>query len=748
MTNVFYGMVNAQNGTFGAAGEPGEPDSPRPSVTGPMRDHEISEAVRAFATPEGYTAAAELLADRAVLVLTGEAGTGKRTGAISLLSRLSDGGITVLPPSQTLESLADRDFVSGRGYIVLDWFGVDRWDSPAEHEYQWSVLFGCVANAGAHLVLTCDRGVPTGRTAPSVPWTRPRVVDVLHEHLRARAPGEEGTDPGGDPGVPEAAEKAAAALPDDRSLADVVAVAEGIAAGEDPQAAVEGVLRSSSRTRVQEWFDADPERRDVADATALALLHGVHERDYEILAKRLHHRLNRAFPSTAPLEGSSGRTAEGDTEKEPDRLPMLRRRRGAGGHSLIRVRLRDDGWLVRRFPGFAENGDRAEVLRQLWERYDADFWNAVESWTRTVVGHETRRVFLARGLAALAGIAFEEVHDLYLDRWSRRGDGDGRDTCVFVLWSMCMDEGLAPVVLRTADRWLSHGTPAQAETALHVWSGELGVAYPTEAFNRLWSRMLEEDAAERRLGAAQSIGTLFGSLVDRGGNGRAVLRRLDDGLLDIRRFGSDRINRTLLIIAVFSALTVPTSEPVTGGPPPAHEDDGPDDTGTGEALDGDGRSPAEPGDGPDGTAGPLAAEDGQGREALGADPAIARHLMLAPDQIPTVACLWVETVRHRPVRRLSIEALWRTLRALQRNGADAQGTARDLLLALVPMLRPDERTGFRTSFVSAVRRCAGSDPSTDAVLEILAGVFGDGTDTPTGAGAGPGPDPLTKVTTT
>lgn len=770
VTNVFYGMVNARNGVFGTAdatGAAAAPDGAGPSVTGPLREHEVRTAVENFAVPERFDEALKLLDDQRVLVLTGGSGSGKRTGAICLLSRIGTDQITVLSPSQALDALAGRDLAPGRGYIVLDWFGVDRGVSPAEHAYLWSVLLGHVQDSGAHLVLTCDRGAPVGATAPALPWPRPRAADVLRAHLRGEC---ERLGAEFDDGRARDAEAAAERLPDDRPITDLVEVARGMAAGEPPPEAVDRVLRSSSHARVRDWFDAGPDRRDVADAAALALLHGIHERDYELLAKRLHERVTRAFPPPPPPRGEEAAPSDG---ADRDRLPALRRGRGDGGHDLIRVEHRDDGWMVRRFPAFAEAGDRTEVLRQLWERYDADFWNAVEAWTRTVVHHQTRRVHLAHGLAALAGIAFEEVHDLYLDRWSR-GGGSRRDACVFVLWAMCM-EGHAPAALRTVDRWLARGTPAQAETALYAWSGELGVKYPTEAVNRLRERLLDPQGTHRYQ-AAFAVGVLFGSLVDRGGSGRALLRRLGDDLADLRPVGAQRIDRVLVLTAVCSALTVTTSEPLPQGSVHGADglEEGDGDRGrerddrrsgdgwTGGDRTGDGRTGGDrtdgerTGDGPTGDGArsrdrpddarepdPDASGADRAAEAPpGGDPAIARHVVLVPGQIPLVAGLWAEAVRYRPVRRLAIESLWRALLALQRNGADAQGHARSLLGSLAQALRPDEREGFRSGFATSARH--REDPFTDAVLDLLAEVLGDGS--ATGAGRVPGSGHTEKAT--
>ncbi|WP_150241568.1 hypothetical protein [Nocardiopsis quinghaiensis] len=740
VTNVFYGMVNAQNGVFGPSGTQEAADAPRPSATGRLREREVRGTVDSFVPPDCFDEAHRLLEKQRVLVLTGVAGNGRRSGAISLLDAVGADPIVVFTPSQTLESLSRRELKPGSGYIVLDWFGAGRGESPAEHEYLWSVLRRHVEASDAYLVLTCDRTAHVGATAPGFGWERPRTADVLRRHLaeeffHAR---------------PEAVDLVVRCLPDDHSVADIVAVAERMGAGEDPESAVGHVVRSSSRDRVERWFESGPDRREVADAAALGLLPGVRERDYEILANHLHTCLNRAFPP----EGEAAAEEEKATVPQPDPLPAHRGRRGRDGHGLFRVEYRDDGWMVRRFPGFAENGDRTEVLRQLWERYDVAFWDAVRSWAGYATGHRTRRVHLAEGLAALAVTAFDEVHDLYLDRWSRGRGLAGRETCVFALWFMCMEaeHDLAPTVLRTVDRWLTRGTPLQAKAAVQVWSGELGVSYPTEAANRLLDLVLDSDS-DHRFEASFAVGALFGSLIDRGVSGRALVGVVGDELAHAYRFSPRRDDREYLLAAAFSILTVPTSEPLVPGPAgagdpapdPSEETSERDGHQTPDRSEDGGRE-----DGYDGHGGPGSNGSGGGSgdpdgEPVGGDPAVARHIMLVPDQVLSVAALWAETIRDRRTRRPAIHSLWSTLRALQRNGADAQDNARSLLTDLSRLIPEEEHPGFRVSFTSAVRQQGDEDPFTDAVLDVLTRVFGGyGTASGTGHGSDPG---LTKKVT-
>ena len=740
VTNVFYGMVNAQNGVFGTADtEERTPNGGRTSVTGPLRGHEVQAVTDTFAAPERFGEAFEFLEEQQVLVLAGGPGSGKRTGAIRLLSLVECDKITVLSPSQTLDSLSGHELRPGRGYIVLDWFGADRRSSPAERQYLWSILIRHVQDSRAHLILTCDPGSFLGSAAPVFTWTRPSVGEVVRRHLDQEC---ERLGTGSPDDFAEAVETVVNLLPGDGPVADLVAVAQGMAKGDPPGEAVERVLRSSSHDRVEEWFESGPDSLEIAEATALSLLPDIRERDYEILAHRLNARLKRAFSHEED-------EPEKDGVARPDRLPMHRRRRSNAEHHLFRVEYRDDGWMVRRFPCFTEAGDGPEVLRQVWERYDVTFWDAVQDWIGSAIGHRVRRVHLAKGLAALAVFAFDEVHDLYLDRWSRQSDVPGREACVFALWFMCMESahGLTPTVLRTVDRWLFQGSEHQRETAIQVWSGELGVSYPIEAANRLLGLVLDPEESQR-VEAAFAVGALFGSLLDRGAGGRSLVRFVGDEMAHAHRFSPRRKEREPLLLAAFSLLTVPTSESLA--PDTAESDDTPQDL-PGDADPGrnEQRGSKRTDDHGAGHGDPPNPEAMGARndEETDAEPAVARHIMLAPDQISEVAALWAETIRDRRTRRPAIDSLLAALRALQRNGNDAQRNARNLLVELSRRIPEEEYPGFLASVASIARRREDTDSFTDAVLDVLSGIFGAD-----GASAGTQDafvSPLTeKVTTT
>lgn len=719
VTNIFYGTVNANEATFGTAGASAGGPRARTAGDGRLLPREIEAATGRYVLPEGFGRASGLLAEHRVLILSGRPGGGRRAGAIRLLTELGVDEILLLPPGRTPDELSRETFRAGCGYIVLDWFGADPAGSRAEHEYTWSLVHERVRDRSAYLVLTCVPSLRVGALTPRTDLGGTDAAAVLREHAGDGVPAEE---------VAAAAE----AIPADRPIADLVDVAGRLAGGASAAQAVEAVLHSSSRERVKRWFDADPDRRAVAGVTALALAEGLHERDHEVLAKRLHTRLPQV-PERAGTLVSVTRP-----EPVPDRLPEGCLRRGTDD-PLIDVEYRDDGRFPRRHPVFREPEDRATVLRFLWERYDVDFWNAVRAWTGDVISQPRpqRQVALGRGLSALAATAFEEVHDLYLERWSLHGGVVGRQTCVFTLWAMCLD-GMPATVLRTVSRWIAQGTDAQAELGLRVWSGELGVTYPLEAINRLIVMLCDtEEKPRRRMEAAFSLGTLFGSLVDREANARILITGLYRTVTEMPRVGRHRAERRFLLMAVVNAFSAVTSEPI---PDEGAVDDEGEDGGVSGSAPGE-QTPDNGGTGPG--SGGQREDAAPGPEEPRGDTAIARHVVLAPDQIPKVAVLWAEILRFRAVRPIVIEALLLTVRSLQRGGDEARERARELLRETAANLSAEERQGLRITLSDAVRR-HGDKELTLVLMDLLTGVFGEG-GTPPGARGDSGTDQFRKA---
>ena len=118
----FYGTVFAPNATFGTSGggAGGDEQRGRGRDEGRVDETVIAGVVRAYAKPACYEKAELALRDKHVVILTGEAGSGRRAGALVMLGgvRARDKPLVRINPSITIEKLAARSFVEGVGYLI------------------------------------------------------------------------------------------------------------------------------------------------------------------------------------------------------------------------------------------------------------------------------------------------------------------------------------------------------------------------------------------------------------------------------------------------------------------------------------------------------------------------------------------------------------------------------------------------------------------------------------------------------
>ncbi|MBB6174602.1 hypothetical protein HNR23_004662 [Nocardiopsis mwathae] len=688
VNNYFNGPVSAGDSTIGIATGTGRPAAAR--ITGRLKEDDIHAALRHMVRPDPYGQAREELRTAHLVVLTGDPGLGRRTSAIALIRDVTDGLVVVLSPSMSLQELTERAYTRGRGYIVLDWFGGQGPGPLQERDFHWKALRDRVTDTGAHLVITTASrpGAVSAESVAHIPWRRPETGRVLRERL-----GGEITD--------EATNTVAAAVPNECTMADLVEVANRLARGEAPGAAVTEVFREADRYRIGQWFGAehsdppDPPtaehagdhdsgrrrtRDEIVEITALAFLLGMKQRDIETTAQRLTAALATRMPP--PARPTAGCQAPQPPPPGQDVLPQ--RRIGRFSHELVRVEHHRVGGAVYRIPVFLEANDRVEVLRELWERFDVRFWDAVRAWIDALVAEQRFRVPAAEGLATLAVSALDEVAETYLEPWSQGAAGwAGQITATYVLWVMCGDDRLAPAALRTAVQWTTEGTDEQRETGVLAWSGALGVRFLSEAMRQL--KQIIEDATDPvrppvrnipvalGLDAAIALGALFGTLTDQEQSVGELLRGVEKLLRSTRPHDRTRHRHALVLRAALSVLTV--------------------------------------------------------RSARNDAPAVALHIDRDPTVIPQVVALWAAVIVHRRVRRDAIIALWRTLCALRRLSAEADARSRELVASLADVLPRDEHEDFRAAFTAIARRPDEDRQFADDILAILLGAIDPSTST-------------------
>jgi len=646
VTQNYYGGVYASGATFGVQNGEGRPPIAG-TVTGRLPVEEVAAVVARYARPDCFAIAAERLAHDRVLVIEGKSGIGRRAGAIALLSQVEAVRPTLLSPSLTLRQLAERDYDEGRGYLVVDRFA-ER--NSTVSEFSWSSVRDQVCEAGAYLVVTTGIGV---RGVPHVAWSRPPADEVLRAHLTGR--GVADGDAHGK--VAEIAED----VPEEVSLAGLAAVGELIATGTAPADALKS-LKDNAADEVRRWFAEEPEDRQLLEAAALCFLEYVDVRSFESALERLRATMVKRLPGKhgKALSRPAGRPLA----TRGRRVPLMHVKEVAAQIGTASVVVFQD-----------EEYGRC-VLAELWRTQDNAFWDGIAEWLDEMVV-QTDSLSVARGLAALACAAFEEVNSSFLQPWSWGTAGlHGQFTAIYALWYMCHGD-LAPVALQTAVGWAGERDLDQRWSAVVALSGDLGLSFAVEAVNQLWVQLIAR-TDDLQVTACGAIAQLFVGLTDDPNcDAKAVLALLD---MKMRKYGlgigAERMRaddlmrfRALVMAAALTVLEVNSFE-------------------TGQ-------------------------------------PAIIRYLDQymrdQPDRLETVALLWAAVLRHRPHRRQAILALRRSLRALRELSDEPREDARLIGAALARALPEKEHELFKRDFstVNQQQNRGQKDLSADVLLACL-----------------------------
>jgi hypothetical protein len=547
----FYGTIFAPNATFGtSAGAAGSDEQRgRGRDEGPVEETVIAGIVRAYAKPACYEEAERALRDKHVVILAGEAGTGRRAGAIVMLDdvRVKDKPLVRINPSITIEKLSGRSFDEGVGYLISEKFAEQI--VPELAEFHWDALCRKIRKAKAHLVVTVGAGsitaVPDGMR--QIRWQRPEAADALRAHLGAAQTAD------------AIVHKVAEVLGTDYSLADIGAIARRILAGENVGELLDELHGGDQKT-VTDWLDnVDAAIPAVLEVATLAFVLGVSERVFEDEVADLKLRLADFAPELDT--GSKEAKAEIDL-----RFRQLRKQRA--DHKLLTITqipvARSSESIAVRHVNFRVPEYRQYVIAELWNSVGREFWSGVRRWLHGVavadhddpLRHADLMNSVAIGLALLALVAPDEVIDSYLLPWTDKDASISEQTmAVYVVWQMSMYEQTAPLALRIAILWAGQGSPTQRRLAAYAFSGELGARYPLEATKRLGQLADQKEPL-----VTLAFARLFATLATQGGDAVVVLRELRRRVADKtdRRY-TDLVLET--IVELVSARDFRTGRP-------------------------------------------------------------------------------------------------------------------------------------------------------------------------------------------
>jgi hypothetical protein len=538
----FYGTVFAPNATFGASAGTagGDEQRGRGRDEGPVEETVIAGIVRAYAKPACYEEAERALRDNRVVILTGEAGSGRRAGAVVMLDgvRAGDKPLVRINPSITIEKLATRSFDEGVGYLISEKFAEQI--APELAEFHWDALCQKIRKARAHLVVTAGVGSITAVPDPirQIAWQRPEAADALRAHLGAAQ-------------VPDdVVRKVAEALGPDYSLAAIGAIARRILAAEDIGELLDELHGGDQQTVVHWLTNVDAAIPAVLEVATLAFVLGVTERIFEDEFADLKLRLADFAPELD--SGSEEAKAEIDL-----RFRQLRKHRA--DHKLLTIRqvpvARSSGSIAIRHVDFRAPEYRQYVIAELWNSLPREFWSGMRLWLHGIAAadhydplrHADLMNSAAIGLALLALVAPDEVIDCYLLPWTDEDASASEQTmAVYVVWQMSMLDQTAPLALHIAIVWAGQGPPTQRRLAAYAFSGELGARYPIEATKRL-SQLADQSEPVTSLAFAR----LFATLATQGGDAVVVLSQLRRRMVD----KADRRSADLVLEAVVELVS-------------------------------------------------------------------------------------------------------------------------------------------------------------------------------------------------
>jgi hypothetical protein len=518
----FYGTVYAPNATFGASSRTaGGEEHGRGRDEGPVEETVIAGIARAYAKPARYAEAEQALRDQHIVILTGEAGSGRRAGAIVMLDgvRVRDKPLVRINPSITIDKLAARSFDEGAGYLVSEKFAEQI--APELAEFHWDALGQKVRKAKAHLVVTVGAGSITAvpDVIRQIRWQRPDAADALRAYFGAAQVAD------------DVVHKVAAALGTGYSLAGVGAIARRILAAEDIGDLLDE-LHGGDQQTVADWLDdVNAAIPAVLEVAALAFVLGVTERIFEDELADLKLRLADFAPELD--------TGSKEAKTEIDlRFQQLRKERAR--HKLLTIRqlpvAESSGSIAIRHVNFRVPEFRQFAIAELWNSLPREFWSGLRRWLHGIAAtghydplqHANLMNSAAIGLALLALVAPDEVIDCYLVPWTHEeASGSEQTMAVYVVWQMSMLDQSAPLALRIAILWAGQGRPTQRRLAAYAFSGELGARYPIEATKRL-----SQLADQKEPLTALAFARLFATLATQRGDAVVVLRELRRRMAD------------------------------------------------------------------------------------------------------------------------------------------------------------------------------------------------------------------------
>ncbi|MFE3200911.1 hypothetical protein [Embleya sp. NPDC059237] len=489
---------------FGAGSPPAAPHRPRQAREGPIWAEESDLVRRTFVPPKGYLRAQGMMS-RQLILLTGEARSGKRTLALHLMQDQHVESVIALDPE---EDLTTRRIQRGRGYVV-DSIGADALAGYTRDDLE--LLRRRLVERGSVLVATAVVGAPMlGVWAPwHVPCARPDPVQVLHSHLTDRlGPGWERRHL--DLVDEDIAELVRADGGRPARAARIAAELAGFADGRFTRTQVLNALRDCEHAAVAGWLRAHPACADWALMIAAAVFEG---HDYGIVAERaaaLRAMLAEHLPTAAAA------SADGwPPQSRSARLDLIDATAVAADATRDGARYRLDVVRFNR-PRWA-----ASVREHVWDVYP-DLRDPLVEWL-AATPRQPADVHRVAARAAGAFMAGGRGHRPLapIHRWARTGAR--RTMAVSALKAAAQDAVVATQVRHLVEAWSRDTThPGLRLMAARAYPG-LASVYPGPTLTGLLRLARTGDRA-----VAEAARDGIAALCREGIRAESVLERVED----------------------------------------------------------------------------------------------------------------------------------------------------------------------------------------------------------------------------
>ncbi|MFI1617155.1 hypothetical protein ACH4VT_09265 [Streptomyces lydicus] len=481
-TLALFNETVSFGGGFHTGGTRGRGTPRRAGAVVALDNSELAEYTELFVQPDGYDTALDDLCEQALLVLTGQPGSGRAATAVNLLSEAAalsgtqDGGCHRLLDPSTLAESGWEPPAKNCGYLAE----IDEGPAAAEEfgVRQLASVAAALRAAGCRLVLTGGHDLALAATSAGGSETFARhelapldPLIILERRVLGHAP------------EPDAqarlhallkAGDAVDALRDQPAARHAVRLASVITAEGDLAAAV-AALRDPS-DQVRSWFQQHRAPEAVAFALAAAVLE---ESSYLTVAEaavKLHTALTPPEPAPPDLRFAD-RLGH---EQQWIRLDSTGSGRfGAGGPPRVRFR----GALL----GQA-------VLVHAWSTLDGRR-EAFLEWLRRLLGHRDLEV-RARASVAAGVLAWADHHyavHRFLTGWAGSTSWPQRQAAATALGVAGSRTESAEAVWELLDGWVRGGSTAYqrrlAGTAANAVGGILGRTAPDRAVGVLRSAL-------------------------------------------------------------------------------------------------------------------------------------------------------------------------------------------------------------------------------------------------------------------